>query len=505
MRRSIARVMRTRHSLLVLPLLVLAAASTHTLLARGPSSGAGDAASQAAQPGPASPFDRHFTGRTMRVDYFHTGKADARLLSLDRVVDDGPWPGSRTRLLDDTNLGQFRVEVIDRATNAVIYTRGFASIYGEWETTPEAKTEWRTFHDSVRFPWPKTPVQVVVKRRQPDQSFREIWSTAIDPESRFVNRAPPVPAGTLTVLAEHGAPERHVDLLFVAEGYTASQGADAVADARRLVAALFREEPYKSRERDFNVRVLHVPSATAGVHRPQAASPRRTPVSAEYNIFDSERYLLTLDNRALRETAASAPYDAVVVLVNETQYGGGGVFNAHATVAARNEFADYLFVHEFAHHFAALADEYYTSDVAYETGLTGRPEPWEPNITALTHAAALKWRDLVDAATPVPTPWHKEAFDARAAEYQATRRALRGRNAPEAELSALFRAQQAWEREFFAALPHAGRVGAYEGAGYETKGLYRPEQDCLMFSRNPVGFCRVCRRAIDRVIDLHVR
>ena len=51
-------------------------------------------------------------------------------------------------------------------------------------------------------------------------------------------------------------------------------------------------------------------------------------------------------------------------------------------------------------------------------------------------------------------------------------------------------------------LPHAGQVGAYEGAGYETKGLYRSEADCIMFSRDPVGFCRVCRRAIERVIDL---
>lgn len=451
-----------------------------------------------------SAFDHFFTGRTMRVDYFHTGKADARIVTLDRVVDDGPWPGSRTSLLDDTNLGGFRAEIVDLATNAVIYSRGFGAIYGEWETTPEARAEWRTFHDSLRFPWPKAPVQVVIKRRQSDQTFREIWSVAIDPESRFVNRAPPVPQGTLTTIADHGAVDRHVDLLFVADGYTASQGAEAVADARRLVAALFREEPYRSREDDFNVRLLHVPSAAAGVHRPQAASPRRTPVSAEYNIFDSERYLLTLDNRALRDIASSAPYDALVLLVNEVQYGGGGVFNSHAAVAARNEFADYLFVHEFSHHFAALADEYYTSDVAYETGLTGRPEPWEPNITALGHVAALKWRDLVEAATPLPTPWDKEAFDARTAEYQARRRALRARNAPEAELSALFREQQAWEQAFFARLPFAGKVGAYEGAGYETRGLYRPEQDCVMFSRNPVGFCRVCRRAIGRVINLHV-
>ena len=184
------------------------------------------------------------------------------------------------------------------------------------------------------------------------------------------------------------------------------------------------------------------------------------------------------------------------------QYGGGGVFNAHATFAAKNTQAEYLFVHEFSHHFAALADEYYTSDVAYETGLTNRPEPWEPNITALKSPGGLKWKDLVVEGTPIPTPWKKEAFDEHSKEYQQQRRALREQRAPEADLDALAQRSIDWQTKFFAGLPHAGRVGAYEGAGYETKGLYRPEADCIMFSRNPVGFCRVCRRGIERVIDL---
>lgn len=453
----------------------------------------------------AGVFDRHFTDRTMRVDYFHTSRAGTRVVALDRVVDDGPWAGSRRRLLDDTNLGAYRVELVDLSTGAVLFSRGFASLYGEWDTTPESRTQWRTFHDSVRAPWPRRPVQVVIKRREADQSFRELWATTVDPESRFVNRSHPRPQGTLRVLSETGPVSERVDLLFVAEGYTAAQTEQAVTDARRLLEALFREEPYASRRGDFNVRLVHVPSGEAGVHRPQAAEPRRTPVSVEYNVFDSERYMLTLDNRAMREVASVAPYDALVLLVNESHYGGGGVFNSHAAVAARNEFADYLFVHEFAHHFAALADEYYTSDVAYETGRSDRPEPWEPNITALKSPAALKWRDLVAEGTPLPTPWDKARFDARAKEYQARRRDLRARHAAETEMNALFREQQEWERAFFAAQPHAGTVGAFEGAGYETAGLYRPEHDCIMFSRNPVGFCRVCRRALSRVIDLHTR
>ena len=124
-------------------------------------------------------------------------------------------------------------------------------------------------------------------------------------------------------------------------------------------------------------------SAQTGVNRPHVGSFRRTPISAEYNIFDSERYVLTLDNRALRDAAASAPYEFIEILVNEEQYGGGGIFNDQATTAVDTGFAEYVFVHEFGHHFAGLADEYYTSDVAYETGAAEHPEPWEPNVTAL--------------------------------------------------------------------------------------------------------------------------
>lgn len=448
-------------------------------------------------------FDRVFTGRTMRVDYFHTSRGDTRIVALDRVVDDGPWAGSRTRLLDDTDLGAYRVEVIDRATHRVLYTRGFSTLFGEWETTPEAKRHWRTFHDSLRIPWPKMPVQVVLKRRATEEGFRELWATVIDPEAPEVNRDPPALRGTLDVLQETGPGAQRVDLLLLADGYTLEERSLAAAQARRLVEALFRVEPFAGRRESFNVRMLHVPTATAGVHRPQAGVARRTPLSTEYNVLGSERYLLALDNRALRDTAGAVPYDVLVVLANEQHYGGGGIFNAQAAVAAGNEFADYLFVHEFAHHFAGLGDEYYTSDVAYETGRRDLPEPWEPNITALKDPARLKWRDLVEPGTPLPTPWNKVSYDARAAEYQARRRALRGAGAPESELAALFREQQAWELAFFRLEPHAGRVGAFEGAGYETSGLYRPELDCVMFSRTPDGFCRVCRRALARVISLH--
>jgi IgA Peptidase M64/Peptidase M64 N-terminus len=443
--------------------------------------------------------------RTMRVDYYHGGgPTTGETFALDRVVNDGAWAGSRTQLVDETNLGKYLFEVRAASSPAVLYSRGFASIYGEWETTPEVKATQRTFHESMRLPWPSAPVTITLKKRQRDNSFKDVWSVNVDPASRFVNRAPAAPrSGSVWTVMENGPASQKVDILIIGEGYTRAQFPKFHGDVTRLLGSLFAQEPFKSRKKDFNVRALDLPAAESGINRPNAGVFRRTPISAEYNVFDSERYVLTLDNRALRDAASAAPYEFIEILVNDKTYGGGGIFNDQATASVDSAFADYVFVHEFGHHFAALADEYYTSDVAYETGAADLPEPWEPNVTALKDPAALKWRDLVTPGTPLPTPWDKAQFEQESRATQERRRAIRARNAPEAEMDALFREQRAREEALLGGMKYAHTVGAFEGASYEPRGVYRPEIDCIMFTRDRVGFCRVCRRAISRIIDLY--
>jgi hypothetical protein len=454
---------------------------------------------------PPATFDGSFKDKTMRVDYFHTGGMGSETISLDRIVSDGHWAGSRTRLVDTMNLGKYLFEVVDHDSNRLLYSRGFASMYGEWETTDEPKSLHRTFHESLRFPWPKATVQLVLKKRDDQNSFHEVWSALIDPDSRFVNPADIAPAGTLWTVFENGPPAEKVDLVILGDGYTAAEIPKFHADVKRLVGKLFDTEPYKSRKKDFNVRAIDLPSAESGVHRARDQRNRRTALSAEYNIFDSERYLLTWDNRALRDIASAAPYEYLEILVNDARYGGGGIYNDQATAAVDNAFSEYVFVHEFGHHFAALADEYYTSDVAYQTGAAEHPEPWEPNITALHDPKKVKWADLLEPGIPVPTPWDKEAFDKHSYEYQKTRHRMTAEGATPEQMDVLFKQEREWETTFLSGQKYAGKVGVFEGAGYEPKGLYRPQLDCIMFTRDEVGFCRVCRKAIERVIDEYSR
>jgi hypothetical protein len=449
-------------------------------------------------------FERFFADKTMRVDYYHTGDASHEVLSLERVVSDGPWAGSKQRLTDDTNFGRYFFDVVDAESGERIYSRGFASLYGEWETTGEAREMHRTYHESLRFPWPKNPVKVVLRKRDDLTTFHEIGSFDIDPASRSTNPADLPPLGKVWTLFESGPPSEKVDIVILGEGYAEAELQKFHADAKRLVDELFATEPFKSRKSDFNVRAIDLPAAESGVSRPHAGKYRRNPAGAQYSIFDSERYLLTYDNRSLRDILSAAPYEFMGVLVNEKQYGGGGIYNFQMATAVDSDFSDYVFVHEFGHHFAGLGDEYYTSDVAYETGGDEHPEPWEANITALHDPEKLKWKDLVERGTPIPTPWEKQRFEEHSRDIRARRSELIELQAPESEFDALFHEQRQIEMEMLSSMEYSGKVGAFEGASYEPVGLYRPEADCIMFTRDKVGFCRVCRRAIERIIDLYI-
>jgi len=455
---------------------------------------------------PGQSFDTYFTGITMRFDYYHSGVATEEHISLDQLRLAGPWPGSRAHLLDETNLGKYLFQVVDTASGQIIYSRGFASIYGEWETTPEAgQGIWRSFHESQRFPEPRKPVRLILNKRGDDGAFHPIYTGLVDPASRFVNRVPVTARGRVWTLFENGPPATKVDLLILGDGYTKRERRKFHKDVKQLTGVLFETEPFRSRKGDFNVRAIDLAAPESGISNPRAGIWRDCPLGLSFNAFDIDRYVLTYANRTVREVAAQAPYDALIILFNDRKYGGGGIFNLYTTASARSSQASYLIVHEFGHSFAGLGDEYYASSVAYEDFYPPGMEPWEPNVTALLDPKQLKWWHLLDIDTPIPTPWNQAAYDSASYAYQEKRRQLRERGASEETMEALFAEVKAITKPLLEAEPYFGKVGAFEGAGYQAKGLYRPQVDCIMFSRNPDGYCRVCAEAIERMIDLYAK
>ena len=442
--------------------------------------------------------------QTMRVDYYHTGNVSTEMFSLDRVVIEPlTWSGNMQQPLDKTLRGKYLFEIIDTESESLTWSRSFSSIYGEWETTGEARRINRTFHESLRFPVPPGEFEVVLKKRGDGNRFEEIWRIELDPDDYLVHRETAMYADDVVAIHESGDPAAKVDLLLLGDGYTADEHDDFINTARQLTDVLFSISPFKERRDDFNIWALAPASAESGVSRPSTGTYRDTPLGTSYDSFRSERYVLTLDNRNWRRIASSTPYDFVEILTNTETYGGGGIYGLFSTAAANSDWAAYLFVHEFGHHFAGLADEYYTSSVAYEAP-EHIIEPYEPNVTALLDPEKLKWQHLVAPSTPVPTPWPKAEFEEHSLAVQERRAHMRARNVPESEMNELFRFTREYSEELFSKAEYRDAVGAFEGANYQALGYYRSEQNCLMFTRTDY-FCAVCKAAIEKVIDEYTR
>jgi len=424
-----------------------------------------------AQPNTVSvDFEKYFEDKTMRVDYLHGGNSQSESFKIFAIKHDGVW-GGRVKVMNDPyNLGLYAFDVVDVASGKVLYTQGFCSVFGEWQTTLEATRTSKDFEESIRFPWPKNVVKIVMRKRDSTNTFQTLWTETINP-TLYANAYQTGPLAKVRYFLSNGNPKEKIDIVVLADGYTAADSSDFSNDVQRFIAAFFSVEPFKSRESDFNVAAVYSTSPVSGIRLQESNYYPANVLGCTYFTFETERYVLTEREWTVRDYASLAPYDFLVILLNSTKYGGGGIYNLYITASAKTSTAAYVMVHEMGHHIAGLADEYYTSDVAYQV-TAPKYEPWEFNITALLNPQSLKWKNLVEPNTPIPTPWQKE-------QYERT-----GKLDINDE-------------------PYYGKVGAFEGAAYLSKDMYRPEVDCIMFSHS-LKFCRVCHQGLSRVMDMYV-
>jgi hypothetical protein len=470
-----------------------------------------------AQKGPA--FDDWFVDKTMRVDYFHAGNSAEETIALDQVFDQGIWAGSRTHLVDPFNLGRYLVKVYDAASGTLIFSKGFDSYFGEYKTSdPALQGVRRTYHESALLPYPRKPVRFTVEAKDRQNAYKDLFSQVIDPAATTVIRERLVPGVKVFEVVKSGEPRRKVDVAIVAEGYTAEEEGKLKADLDRFAAVFFKLEPYRSHRDKFNLYGVFKPSPESGCDEPSHGSFKATALGATFDSLGSERYLLTEDNKSLRDIAAHVPYDALYLMVNHKRYGGGGIYNLYCTFTTDNQWYEYLFLHEFGHSFTGLADEYYTSEVAYNEFYPRGVEPAEPNITALLEPGRLKWKDLTSPGIEIPTRWEKADFDAMDNAYQKIRgeinvkiAKLKREGAAAAEVARVEEESERLSREhadkvdaFLRASKYWGKVGAFEGAGYAAQGLYRPQLDCLMFTKGTKPFCKVCEAAVVRTILYYI-
>jgi len=462
-------------------------------------------------------FNKYFIDETMRVDYYHIGSAEEEFITLDQIYKYGIWAGSRTNLIDEMNLGRYLVKIYDAESGQVIYTKGFDSYFGEYKTS-QAGIDGilKTFHETAIIPYPKNKIIFTVERRDEKQNLFEFYKTEIVPDDVMIIRDEIKDRQVYVYDAEsNGDPHNRVDVVIIGEGYSTDDKKKFEKDLKYFSDVFFSQEPYKSYADKFNIHGVYKGSWDSGIDEPRAELFKSTVLSCTYNSMGSERYVLTEDNKAVRDLAAFVPYDAIYIMINHSRYGGGGIYNFFCTFTTDNQFKDYLFLHEFGHSFSGLADEYYTSDVQYTDFYPLGLEPLEPNVTALLAPPNVKWQEFVTLGTEIPTPWEKEKYDSMDYKWQAERRAMNDKIAELKKIKADANQIQAAENEYankdrehsdlvdnyLKANKDFGKVGAFEGAGYVSTGMYRPMLDCIMFSKGTKPFCTICNAHIIKVIE----
>ncbi|MCH5302661.1 MAG: peptidase M64 [Prevotella sp.] len=422
--------------------------------------------------GAAQQFDDVFEDRTLRLDYVFAGDNRSQNIYFEQAYVTPQWAGRKSRLTEMFLRGNGQISVKEPATGRLLYVHTFSTLFQEWQATEEATKVKKAFQASYNVPMPKQPVDITVTLTDfHDKVLAELTHT-VDPADMLIR-----PIG------DNGIPYRYIwkggsltdciDLAIVAEGYTEAQMDKFYTDCQRVVDALFAHEPFTSLKQRFNVVGVACPSADSGPSIPHQQQWRRTVAGTHYDTFYSARYLMSESMHHIYDLLSGVPFEHIIVLVNSETYGGGGIYNQLTVSTSDHPTFKQVLVHEFGHGYAGLGDEYFYDD-GYETMYPADTEPWEPNLTTLVDFDS-KWADMLPEGTPVPTP------PAKIPDFKNIK--------TEKERRLLNEATQ--------------KIGVFEGGGYQSKGVFRPSQECRMKINEVEDFCPVCTRAIRRITDFY--
>ncbi|MBR5353712.1 MAG: peptidase M64 [Bacteroidales bacterium] len=408
-------------------------------------------------------FNDYFSDSTLRINYLRVGNRQHDTVQLQSHECIGHWAGSLTQLLDPFDNGAYCIVVKDPHTGRELYSRGYNSLFHEYRDTPQGADSVAVFEEVVRVPWPKRPVDICFLQRGSDQRMHPQFSYRFDPDSAMAQLRR---SSVLHLMADpvrlqyKGDPHSKMDVVIVPEGYGPADSLKMMRDMQSFCKFLLGQEPFSSRSDDFNVWGIPLMGEASGITDPGKGIHVNSLVGSSYNTFGADRYLMTMHLFQLHDAISATPCDHIIIMANSTTYGGGAIYNFYA-MSSLNQMAYVVLPHELGHSIGGLADEYVDEDLSYGDIHLLDQEPIEPNITTLVDFAS-KWQSMLPAGTPVPTPPNNSV--------------PRGKNGP---------------------------LGVYEGAGYHSKGIYRPTMRCMM--RDYAPFCPVCSLRLNQVFDLYVK
>lgn len=423
-------------------------------------------------------YDEWFADSTLRIDYIFAGNSTQQHIFFKKAYKSARWAGRKSRLSETFLRGNGQITVKDHESGQLLYTHSFSTLFQEWIATDEARHTEKAFETSYNVPFPRKTVDICVTLFDFHGKSTASITHTLSPDDILIRQMEEsdIPHYYIWKGAGNGEPDITgcIDLAIVAEGYTAMQMGKFYHDCQRVADALFSHEPFTSLKNRFNIVAVASPSAEGGASVPHAKRWRRTAAATHYDTFYSDRYLMSEDMHRIYDLLTGVPFEQIIVLVNSDIYGGGGIFNQLNVCTSDHKTFRQVLVHEFGHSYAGLGDEYdYGEDT--ENMYPADTEPWEPNLTTL-HDFKKKWADMVPKGTAIPTPVDNSVPDFRKAKSDEEKRKL----------------NEATQR-----------VGVFEGGGYQTKGVYRPAQECRMKINEVELFCPVCTKAIIDITDFY--
>lgn len=407
----------------------------------------------------AQNFSDYFEEKTLRTDYIFTGDAKKQEVCLDELSSLPGWAGRRHHLDKLPLAGNGEITMTDKSSGQVIYRTSFSSLFQEWLGEEEATRVKKGFENSFLLPFPKKTAIVNIALKNARQEVCASLTHEISPNDILIHQRGTKGITPHRFLHQSGDPKDCIDIAILAEGYTEAEMDIFYRDAEATCEALFAHAPFDKLKDRFNIVAVASPSADSGVSIPLKDEWKSTAVSSHFSTFYSDRYLTTSRVKSIHNWLAGIPYEHIIILANTDTYGGGGIYNSYTLTTAHHPMFKPVVVHEFGHSFGGLADEYAYSEAPSPLYPYDK-EPWEQNITTLVNFDS-KWKDMLPNGTPIPTPVKTS------------------------------------QEEIYTS------VGVYEGAGYTTKGIYRPVTECRMKINEAPAFCPVCQRSLERLIKFY--
>lgn len=420
-------------------------------------------------------FNDYFEDKTLRLDYIFAGDSAKQEIFFQEASSTPQWAGRRNNLSNPLLGGNGQIVVRDAESGLAIYSNSFSTLFQEWQSTEEAAGLKRAFENCFQVPYPKKKVEVTVSLINVHGKVSSSLTHVVDPTDILIREKKS--KVEWKYIHKGGELASCIDVAIIAEGYNASEQEKFQNDARMACDYLFGHEPFKSHANKFNVVAVAAQSDDSGVSVPHDKDWKSTATSSHYDMLYSNRYLMTTNMQDIYDLLAGVPFEHIIVLVNTSKYGGGGIYNSVTVTTSDNESARPVLVHEFGHAFAGLGDEYFYDD-QYSSSYPSDTEPWEPNLTTLVDFKS-KWADMLPQGTPVPTsPITFKDYN------------------PRSTMSFIH-----LDKKKQHSLIHS--IGVYEGGGYQSKGVFRPAMECRMKINEASDFCAVCTRAIIKMIDYY--